>query len=254
MIQVPENNIVAIGEDSNFNGCHKYIIESLAGNQRRDWMSKHAYHCLPMIIANQYGFAVKSLYKFSATWDGGDGKNNVHVRILDGDGSTPKNKHPCQFVNSHFGMGTITIQNRFTLRTPSGVNLMTMNPPNTFIDGLHHIMGVIETDNLRRDFTFNLKLTRPNHQVIINKGDWIGCVLPIPRYFQDNFVVRDGTEIFDSEQIYNEQLTAQQFGKERREDDPKKRGGNGKRYFKGEDIWGNQFLNHQRTIKKVKDE
>ena len=54
-------------------------------------------------------------------------------------------------------MGVVTIQNRFTFRTPPDVNLMTINPPNYWIDGIQHMTGVIETDNLRRDFTFNLK-------------------------------------------------------------------------------------------------
>lgn len=250
MICVPDNNIVVYGDESKFNGCHKYIIESLEGKQRRNWFSKHAYHCLPMLIGNQYGFAIKSLYKFNAVWDGGDGSKNVNIEILDGDGKTPEHQNPCQFVSSHFGMGTITIQNRFVFRTPPGVNLMTIHPPNVFVDGLNHITAVIETDNLRRDFTFNLKLTRPNHKVTINKGDWIGCVLPIPRYFQDNFVISDSTEIFDNKEIYDEQMTAKTFGEERRKDDPKKRNGNGKRYFKGEDVWGNKFSDHQRIVKR----
>lgn len=250
MITVPDNTLVAISDVPEFAGCHKHIVESLAGKPRRDWFVNHAYHCLPLTIGNQYGFAIRSLYTFTATWEGGDHRDNVIVQILEGDGSTPEHKDPCQFVNSHFGMGTVTIQNRFTFRTPPGVNLITINPPNHFVDGLHHMTGVIETDNLRRDFTFNLKLTRPGHTVTINQGDWVGCVLPIPRYFQDQFVLASAEDIFSTEQIAEEQLTMKEFGNERRDRDPEKPGGNGKRYFRGEDVWENQFPDHQRTVRR----
>jgi len=250
MIQVPENTIIAIGDSPAFMGCHKHILESLAGNPRRDWFVKHAYHCLPLTVANQYGFAIKSLYTFRAIWDGGDEQRNVQIEILGGDGTTPEHQQPCQFVNSHFGMGTVTIQNRFVLRTPPGVNLMTINPPNIFVDGVHHMSGVIESDNLRRDFTFNLKLTRPNHPVTVNQGDYIGCVLPVPRYFQDRFQIQDGADVYQYDQLQNEHKTMLEFGVERRERDPAKPHGNGKRYFHGEDIWGNRFLDHQKTVRR----
>lgn len=252
MIQIPENTLVAVADNPEFAGCHKYIVESLAGKPRREWFVKHAYHCLPLTIGNQYGFAIRSLYTFSATWHGGDHADSVEVNILAGDGRTPDHSSPCQFVKSHFGMGTVTIQNRFTFRTPPGVNLITINPPNHFVDGLHHMTGVIETDNLRRDFTYNLKLTRPGHTVTINQGDWIGCVLPVTRYFQDDFVLRGAEELFDADQIAAEQHTMQEFGVERSQRDPEKPGGNGKRYFRGEDVWGNQFPDHQRTVRRPK--
>lgn len=63
------------------------------------------------------------------------------------------------------------------------------NPMNMFIDGLTNMNGVIETDNIKRDFTFNLKVTRPHHLIRINKGDIIASFLPIQRYFVDPYEV-----------------------------------------------------------------
>lgn len=243
MIIVPENKLVTIAESNEFSNSNDLIIEPLKGKIKRDWFIKHAYFCLPLVIGNQYGFGIKSLKTFKVIWKGGVSSSDVIVEILD-EGDTPSH----QSISSHFGMGTITIQNRFTFRTPPDVNLMTINPPNQFIDGIHHMTGVVETDNLRRDFTFNLKITRPNTEIIINKGDLVGCVLPIPRNFVDGFELVNGYDIFTEEQIKEEQKTMHDFGIERSTEDIKKPNGNGRRYFKGEDVYGCPFHNHQTKL------
>lgn len=243
MIIVPTKKIVTIPENDDFTNSNELIVESLKGNFKRDWFIKHAYFCLPLVIGNQYGFAIKSLKTFKVKWNGGITSADVIVEILD-EGDTPNH----QSISSHFGMGTITIQNRFTFRTPSGVNLMTINPPNHFIDGIHHMTGVVETDNLRRDFTFNLKITRPDTEIIINKGDFIGCVLPIPRHFVDEFELVNGYDIFTEEQIKEEQTAMRDFGIERSTQDVHNPNGNGRRYFKGEDVYGCPFADHQNKL------
>ena len=189
------------------------------------------------------GFGIKSLKTFSVEWDGGEGMGSVKVEIIDG-GENPN----FQTISSHFGMGTVTIQNRFTFRTPPGINLMTINPPNYWIDGIQHMTGVVETDNLRRDFTFNLKVTRKNEKIIINKGELIGCVIPTPRYFIDGFELCKGEDIFTKEQIEEERQIMRDFGKERATTDRQKHHNNGRRYFNGEDVYGNKFDDHQKKI------
>jgi hypothetical protein len=243
MIIVPHNKLVTIPESSEFNNSNELIIEPLKGKIKRDWFIKHAYFCLPLVIGNQYGFGIKSLKTFKVKWNGGASPSDVIVEILD-KGDTPGH----QSISSHFGMGTFTIQNRFTFRTPPGINLMTINPPNQFIDGIHHMTGVIETDNLRRDFTFNLKITRPDTEIIINEGDLIGCVLPIPRHFVDEFELVNGYNIFTEDEIKEEQTIMRDFGIERSTKDKKKLNGNGRRYFKGEDVYGCPFKDHQNKL------
>ena len=244
MIVIPKNKLVTIPEHKSLDKSNELIVESLKGNFKRDWFIKHAYFCLPLVIGNQYGFGVKSLKTFKVKWNGGVSSADTIVEILEEDENADY-----QTISSHFGMGTVTIQNRFTFRTPPGVNLMTINPPNQFIDGIHHMTGVVETDNLRRDFTFNLKITRPDTEIIINKGDYIGCVLPIPRYFADSFDLVKASDILSQEEIKAEQAAMKAFGSERINDDPKKPHGNGRRYFNGEDVYGCPFANHQKKIK-----
>jgi hypothetical protein len=130
------------------------------------------------------------------------------------------------------------------------VNLLTLQPPNFFIDGLQNMTGVVESDNLRRDFTFNLKLTRANFPVEIRVGDVIAGVIPYPRHYVENFELVDASELFTPEQIAAEQQAARDFGRERAERDVLRPDGVGRRYHKGEDVYGNKFPHtHQTRLK-----
>ena len=238
-----KDKIVAIPHHLGIRYGHDAEYVSLKGRKKRNWFSEHAYMCLPLVIGNQYGHIVRSMHSFDAYWDGGETPQATTIHF------TEKNTESRQQINSHFGLGIITVQNSFTLRTPEGVNLMTINPPNSFIDGLAHMTGVIETDNLRRDFTFNLKFTRAEHWIHVKRGDWIGCVIPIPRYYVDSFEMVDGREYLTREQIEEEIKCMKDFGIERTTTDVNKPHASGRRYFNGEDVYGNQFSDHQKRVK-----
>jgi hypothetical protein len=141
------------------------------------------------------------------------------------------------------------VQTAFALRTPPEINLMTLQPPNQFIDGLQNLTGVVEADNLRRDFTFNLKITRPGHPVEIKVGDLLSAVMPIPRGFVERFELIDAYEALSPDTVALEQQTARDFGREREEVDAKNKRGVGRRYFKGEDVYGQRFEHsHQQVL------
>jgi hypothetical protein len=241
---IPDNKIAIVTESDEYQASVFEIVESFKGMIKRDWFINHAYHCLPLVIGNQYGFAIKSLYDFTAEWNGCQAPQDLKVEVFNE--SSPFIGH--QFISSHFGMGIITIQNRFHFRTPPGVNLMTINPPNMFTPGLCNMTGVVETDNLRRDFTFNLKVTTPNTKISVKKGDIISAFIPIQRYFVDKFDMVLANELFSDEVISAERDMGQKFGKERQFEDINKLNGNGRRYMNGEDADGNQFPDHQRRI------
>ena len=253
-MNIPENNIYAIAYNSTWQNQESInlVFESLKGQSKRSWFIDHAYHCLPLLIGNQYGFVVKSLYDFEVHWNGGQNVSDVTVKIL-----TPQEEYRktynLQNINPHFGMGTFTIQMPYQLRTANGINLMTINPPNYFIDGLYHMTGVVETDNLRRDFTYNIRITRPNYTIKINKGDYIGCFIPYPRHFIDRFKVSDildAKEFLDKSEIDAEIVCMRDFANERANIDIHKSNANGKRYWRGEDVYGNKFPDHQNHLDK----
>lgn len=249
MLTIPDNSIVAISHCEEFQD-QKYldqIFQSLKGNFKRDWFNKHAYYCLPLFMGNQHGFVVKSYWDFEVEWNGGDQANDVTVNIL-AEAADYGWFSPLQSVRAHFGMGTFTIQTTYTLRTPPGINLMTINPPNYFIDGLYCMTGVIESDNLRRDFTFNTRITRPNYKIRVNKGDIIGCVIPYPRHFIDQYKITNAQNIYEPNLIEEERQCGLDFGNERANVDNTKRRQNGRRYFNGVDIYNNKFEDHQISL------
>ena len=95
---------------------------------------------------------------FTVFWNGT--KDDAEINFLDEEGAEKQN------IINGFRNGVVTIQNHFSLKTPIGINLMTIQPPNMFIEGCTSMTGVIETDQIRRDFTFNLKVTVPNLSLI----------------------------------------------------------------------------------------
>jgi predicted 2-oxoglutarate/Fe(II)-dependent dioxygenase YbiX len=186
-------------------------------------------------------------------WNGGPDPADVTVTPLLDAEEVRHHATSKQLVSSHFGMGTVTIQNRWHYRTAAGINLMTVAPPNQFIDGISHMNGLIETDNLRRDFTFNLKITRPNTPIIIEKGTPVGCIIPYPRNFFDQFEMTLADDVAPMEHIKSERTAAHLAGRERTEVDAQYSGGIGRRYMEGKDIFGNAFVDHQKALHSPKE-
>jgi hypothetical protein len=203
---------------------------------------------LPLAIGNQYGYVITCEYDFAVLWNGG---NSVHdLKILLPNHITDNAKHFYPRIESHFGHGILTINPPFFIRTPTGVNTITMSPPNYILPGITTMVGVIETDNIRRNFTFNLKIHLPNVQIAIPKGTPIAAFMPIPRYFADSFDMRFADDVF-SEEIVIEELQAQEDAAIKRLDieyisDPPV----GRDYFMGRDIYGNEFKDHQLPKRK----
>ena len=212
-------------------------------SKKRDWFTPHFYRCLPLIIGNQYGFVIKSECDFSFIWNGNDDPEAVKFFIPEEKENINK-KYPR--IESHFGSGIITINPPFILRTPPGVNLMTINPPNYIIPNVTVMTGVVETDNLRTNFTFNLKIQIPNIKVHIPAGHPIAAFIPIPRYYADSFELKHAKDLF-SEEIIDEECRSNKDSNTYREKiEPNLSNGIGRKYFNGKDVYGNKFLDHQK--------
>ena len=247
MIKVPDHRILALPYDDHYAGRQDEVFLPLRGLHKRAWFSKHAYLCLPLVIGNQYGFAVKSLFHATFLWNGGVEPKDTTITVHNAEQAAAHGN--LQLLASQFGLGIVTVQTAFALRTPPEINLMTLQPPNAFIDGLQNLTGVVEADNLRRDFTFNLKITRPDFPVEIKVGDLLSAVIPIPRGFVENFELIDAYEALSPDTVADEQQTARDFGREREEIDSKNKRGVGRRYFRGEDVYGRKFEHsHQQVL------
>jgi len=240
--EVPDNHILIVPHSLDIpeHGYYNEVILPLAGKVKRDWFTDHFYYCLPINIGNQYGFLIKSLVDFDAIWPGGE--TNPVITILDN-----SNDHK-QTIKNGFGSGIITIQNRFALKTPPGINIMTIQPPNMFIPGTVAMTGVIETDNIRRDFTFNLKITVPDYKVEVRKGDPLGAFIPIPRNFVEKFEVVPAIDIFEREVVENDIQESQVLSNERQTVDLVKPHQSGRRYFSGKHSDGTKYPEHQKRV------
>ena len=246
-MKVPDDRILALPYDDHYAGLQDTVFLPLRGQHKRDWFSKHAYLCLPLVIGNQYGFALKSQFHATFLWNGGPEPADTTITVHNTEEADAFGG--LQLLASQFGLGIVTVQTAFALRTPPEVNLMTLQPPNVFIDGLQNLTGVVEADNLRRDFTFNLKITRPDHPIEVKVGDLLAAVMPIPRGFVEKFEMVDAYEAVSPDTVALEQQTARDFGREREEVDAKNKRGVGRRYFKGEDVYGQRFEHsHQQVL------
>ncbi len=125
-------------------------------SRERRWMEdadkKFPYRCLPLVIANQYGWEILSTHHVRASWDGTSGPEGLYVESLRGDGRL--------HCHSHFGEGVLTFQIPFLFKTPDGWNLMVRGPTNSPKDGIIALDGIIETDWAHSTFTMNWRFTR----------------------------------------------------------------------------------------------
>lgn len=228
-----EKEIVLVPLDEIFgNQTHIRKLDS-----KRDWFTGHFYKCLPLVFGNQHGFVVQSTCSFVIRWNGSDDSDGVAIHMIEPD-ANPRQT----ILLSHFGHGILTVQPRFIFRTAPGVNLMVKEPPNYPIDGLAWMNAVVETDNLRRDFTFNIKITRPHMDIFIAKGTPLGCIVPYPRFYLDEFQLR---ELTDDQELYKARVTCEYFAEDRA-----RYGALGQdyRYMEGVDIFGCPFKEHQKSL------
>ena len=240
-INVPDRTIAIFPSDLGFNPIGQILDHS---KKKRDWFTPHFYQCLPLTIGNQYGFTISSQFDIEFDWTGENTTDAINF-IWD---EKNKNKINKMFprIDSHFGSGIITINPPFTIRTPPGINVMTINPPNYIIPNITVMTGVIETDNLRRNFTFNLKIQMPNIRVKIPAGYPLAGFIPIQRNFADSFELKNAIDIFE-EDLVNEEVQASIDDETlRTEVDILSKNKLNRNYFKGQDVYGNKFLNHQK--------
>jgi hypothetical protein len=165
---------------------------------KREWMEKtNAYRCLPLNIANQYGWAVHSPVDFTATWSGNVGNKEVSIY--------PEN---INYITSHFGHGILTVQVDFVIQTDPNISIYVKGITNNIKSNIHPLEGIVETDWLPFTFTMNYKFDKPG-SVSFKKGEPLFMFFPIDRTMIEEFeVVSDfignDVELFTNYNRYGE--------------------------------------------------
>lgn len=229
------------------------FLNPLKNDHKRKWFTSNFYKCLPLAIGNMQGFVFTLPYSFDIYWNGGNSEKDLTITYYDD--FKPYEKMNFIYPHSEFGHGILTIHFPVVLRTPPKVNLMTIAPPNYPLPGLSPMTGVVETDNLRFGFTLNIKIDIPNRLIKVLPNSPLIAIIPIPRYFCDAFELKSAYDIFDKEVIEEEKNIISKHNKKREKDtmaNEKYLMGNSDKapakdglYYKGMDVNGNKFKDHQ---------
>jgi uncharacterized protein DUF6065 len=152
------------------------VPELRPARSRRDWMDafpeRHAYRCLPLAIANSFGWEVLAPCDLRIDYDGGYGADAIRLSAEDG---YPLVDH---FAMSNFTRGVLTLHTGYIFRTEPGWALLATGPINEPKSFMSPFTGIVETDWLPYPFTMNWQLMRPG-SFRINKGDPFCHVVPI---------------------------------------------------------------------------
>lgn len=137
---------------------------------QRDWMEAYghgfAYRCLPMKVANQSGWVIKSPIGFDAVYN--EGKSYLESVSFKFD----EPNHPANnLFSSHFGRGVITLAMPYIFRTNKDISLWVRGLPNYYKNNISFLEGIVETFWLEVTFTYNIRIIRPNEPVRFEKGE-----------------------------------------------------------------------------------
>ena len=137
------------------------------GERFREWMSPHAYKCLPLAAANMAGWDILCPGFIHAVWTGGDAR--ADVMLAEGE----------QWAEGHFGHGTFTFKQGYAWHTEPGVQLLVIPHPNMEWRGAMCLTAIIETDVLRYPWFITMRIMEPEKPVVFNEGDPLCRVIPI---------------------------------------------------------------------------
>jgi len=130
------------------------------------------YRCIPLVVANGFGWELLSPAGFTAIWNGGPGLDGVVV-LDDPDTVAPG--------RSHFGEGILTFHVPALFRTDPGTDLVVQGPINQPKDAIAPLTGIVESDWGPFGFTMNWKFTRAKTAVRFRKGEPFCHIFPVKR-------------------------------------------------------------------------
>lgn len=144
-------------------------------SRSREWMLKDsgfAGRCLPLVMANQHGWAIYPNEKVYAEWDGGDLVESVRTQGP---------------AASHFGRGILTFFVDYIFRLPEGYSLYITGEPNNPKYGITPLTGIYEADWAPYSFTMNWQFTMAHQTVVFEENEPFCFIFPIKRDLIEQF-------------------------------------------------------------------
>ncbi|MGA1049614.1 MAG: DUF6065 family protein, partial [Minisyncoccia bacterium] len=114
---------------------------------QRDWMddtqNRHAYKCFPVSLVNTIGYSISFLDDIEFIWDGISDTNPDHVKII------TCGQNVC---NTNRANGTISFNTGLYFKTDENISIISISPPNYFIDGAFAMSSIISTSFYQDSF------------------------------------------------------------------------------------------------------
>lgn len=155
------------------------------GVKTRKWMdnsvNKYAYRCLPLQIANTFGWDICLIENIIVSWNGGNEQKDLQVNF------ESINEKPC--ADSVFGMGIVTFHTGMIFVTDPGWDMYVTGIPNMPVS-IYPLTGIVETDWLQFTFTMNWQLLAPG-TFKLTAGTPICRIFPIPHDYEIDAVITD---------------------------------------------------------------
>ena len=156
---------------------YKYPLHRVKIEQtkiQRNWMDKtvdrHAYKCFPVSFANTIGWSISFLDDIEFIWDGISDSNPDHVKII---------KSGANICDADRGNATISFNTGLIFKTDSDMSILSIVPPNYFIDGAIPFTSIISTSFYQKPYPVAWKITKPNTKILISAGTPVATLIPL---------------------------------------------------------------------------
>jgi hypothetical protein len=169
-----------------WNLYNESVINLVPSQKDREWMkntpNSFAFRCLPLTIANGFGWTMLNKDYTEIIWDGNPDIKSTVIKCFD------KNKKETAYpwASSHFGSGVVTFSFDFIFETELGHNLYVKGPANNPKRGITALEGIIETDWLPFTFTYNFKFIKPG-KIKFEKDQPLFSLFPVERGYVEGF-------------------------------------------------------------------
>lgn len=141
----------------------------------RNWMPVNANKCLPLQMANQYGYEISFYEDISVHWNGGSNKNDITC-------------FPTKYdLVTEAGQGIFAFPTNLIVRTPPGVNTCIQGPVNVYREGLQYLSAIVETDWQSTQLNMNFNIINPGTTIHFKKGEPFCVFYPVPRKYEQTF-------------------------------------------------------------------
>ena len=142
-------------------------------NLKRDWMDetfdKHAYRCVPIVMANGLGWGISFPEDISFIWDGITDTTPNHIKILSGE----------KYCSLGRANATLSFNTGLYFRTKENLSLLHMPVPNQFIPGIQAYTTIISSSFFNSPFPCAIRVTESNKVITIKANQPIVSILPI---------------------------------------------------------------------------